>query len=110
MQKERLRICQQESGWHHRDIADVSTHNSGREYLSSDHVACYRMAEGPPESVQVDEDNANDASSRSASHVTFTCGGSSETDVEGQVEHSSSLYRSADQQRKTSSDTAVQRQ
>jgi hypothetical protein len=104
MQNERLEISQQDLGI---TMTNVGAHDSGWKNLSGHHVAGYRVAKGPSESVQVDEDNANDASSRRASHVTVGCCWSSEADIEGQVEHSSSLDRSADEQWKTSSNTAV---
>jgi kynurenine formamidase len=43
------------------------------------------MAKGPPESVYVDESDANDTPSWGGSYVAISCGWSSEASTEGQL-------------------------
>lgn len=65
------------------------------------------MTERPSKGVDVDEDNANDTTSRRTSNVAVLSAGVGEADVEGEIKHSSGLHTGANKEGKSSSNTAA---
>jgi len=66
------------------------------------------MAKGPTKSVNVDEDNAHDPTSRRASDSVTGRGGSGEAQVDSEVQHRSGLHTGADEERKSATDATVE--
>lgn len=84
MQKERCG-CLLASHERSKRILDTHAYDSGWKDFRCYYVCSYRVAEGPPKGVEVNEDDANDASGWSASRDTLGYCWRIKANVESQV-------------------------